>query len=94
MARVTAIIDGTGSIGAAVGPFLGKLARIGVQHVFHFLFLAGWLSGEGAWDRVFYMLMGANMVALLMLVRMVWREMGEGVERREVEGHKNYKTFE
>ena len=43
---------------------------------------------------MFYMLMGANMVALLMLVRMVWREMGEGVERREVEGHKNYKTFE
>ena len=93
MARVTAIIDGTGSIGAAVGPFLGKLARIGVQQVFHFLFLAGWLSGEGAWDRVFYMLMGANMVALVMLVRIVLREMREGVKRREVEGHKNYKTF-
>ena len=57
LATVTAIIDGTGSIGAAIGPFL-----------------AGALSGSGDWDRVFYMLYGADAMALFFLVRLVYQE--------------------
>jgi OPA family glycerol-3-phosphate transporter-like MFS transporter 1/2 len=45
LATVTSIIDGTGSIGAAVGPFL-----------------AGAIEGL---QNVFYMLMAADVVALL-----------------------------
>eukprot|EP00092_Neocalanus_flemingeri_P038990 GFUD01042444.1.p1 GENE.GFUD01042444.1~~GFUD01042444.1.p1 ORF type:complete len:550 (+),score=95.56 GFUD01042444.1:112-1650(+) len=60
LATVTAIIDGTGSIGAAVGPFL-----------------AGWLSGTSSWSSVFYMLMGANSLALIFLARLVWNELRE-----------------
>ena len=51
MATVTAIIDGTGSIGAAVGPFL-----------------AGAIPGTDTKDQlnnVFYMLMGADVVSLI-----------------------------
>ena len=49
LATVTSIIDGTGSIGAAVGPFL-----------------AGWIGGmDNGLDKVFYMLIGADVVALL-----------------------------
>uniref|UniRef100_A0A8C2WRZ5 Solute carrier family 37 member 1 n=1 Tax=Cyclopterus lumpus TaxID=8103 RepID=A0A8C2WRZ5_CYCLU len=47
LSTVTAIIDGTGSVGAALGPLL-----------------AGLLSA-GGWDRVFYMLMTADFLALL-----------------------------
>uniref|UniRef100_A0A8C1KHE2 Solute carrier family 37 member 1 n=1 Tax=Cyprinus carpio TaxID=7962 RepID=A0A8C1KHE2_CYPCA len=47
LSTVTAIIDGTGSVGAAVGPLL-----------------AGLLSAQG-WDQVFYMLMTADFLALL-----------------------------
>uniref|UniRef100_A0A672TE91 Glycerol-3-phosphate transporter-like n=1 Tax=Sinocyclocheilus grahami TaxID=75366 RepID=A0A672TE91_SINGR len=47
LSTVTAIIDGTGSVGAAVGPLL-----------------AGLLSARG-WDQVFYMLMTADFLALL-----------------------------
>uniref|UniRef100_A0A667ZY87 Solute carrier family 37 member 1 n=1 Tax=Myripristis murdjan TaxID=586833 RepID=A0A667ZY87_9TELE len=47
LSTVTAIIDGTGSVGAAVGPLL-----------------AGLLSA-GGWDQVFYMLMTADFLALL-----------------------------
>uniref|UniRef100_A0A673IPW2 Solute carrier family 37 member 1 n=1 Tax=Sinocyclocheilus rhinocerous TaxID=307959 RepID=A0A673IPW2_9TELE len=47
LSTVTAIIDGTGSVGAAVGPLL-----------------AGLLSSQG-WDQVFYMLMTADFLALL-----------------------------
>uniref|UniRef100_A0A672M8P6 Solute carrier family 37 member 1 n=1 Tax=Sinocyclocheilus grahami TaxID=75366 RepID=A0A672M8P6_SINGR len=47
LSTVTAIIDGTGSIGVAVGPLL-----------------AGLLSSQG-WDQVFYMLMTADFLALL-----------------------------
>ena len=48
LATVTAIIDGTGSIGAAVGPLL-----------------AGFVSGYYGWHNVFYMLMAADVFALL-----------------------------
>lgn len=48
LATVTAIIDGTGSIGAAVGPLL-----------------AGLVSQWGGWHNVFYMLMCADLFALL-----------------------------
>uniref|UniRef100_A0A669BBG6 Solute carrier family 37 member 1 n=1 Tax=Oreochromis niloticus TaxID=8128 RepID=A0A669BBG6_ORENI len=47
LSTVTAIIDGTGSVGAALGPLL-----------------AGLLSA-GGWDQVFYMLMTADFLALL-----------------------------
>uniref|UniRef100_A0A3B4BJD1 Major facilitator superfamily (MFS) profile domain-containing protein n=1 Tax=Periophthalmus magnuspinnatus TaxID=409849 RepID=A0A3B4BJD1_9GOBI len=47
LSTVTAIIDGTGSVGAALGPLL-----------------AGLLSTRG-WDQVFYMLMTADFLALL-----------------------------
>uniref|UniRef100_A0A671MF95 Glycerol-3-phosphate transporter-like n=1 Tax=Sinocyclocheilus anshuiensis TaxID=1608454 RepID=A0A671MF95_9TELE len=49
LSTVTAIIDGTGSVGAAVGPLL-----------------AGLLSARG-WDQVFYMLMTADFLALLVI---------------------------
>uniref|UniRef100_A0A8C5D3K7 Solute carrier family 37 member 1 n=1 Tax=Gadus morhua TaxID=8049 RepID=A0A8C5D3K7_GADMO len=49
LSTVTAIIDGTGSVGAAVGPLL-----------------AGVLSA-GGWDQVFYMLMTADFLALLVI---------------------------
>ena len=48
LATVTSIIDGTGSIGAAIGPFL-----------------AGAIPDLG---NVFYMLMGADVVALLVRI--------------------------
>lgn len=57
LATVTAIIDGTGSIGAAIGPFL-----------------AGALAGSDNWDNVFYMLMVADVLALLFLTRLIKRE--------------------
>ncbi|XP_052461462.1 glucose-6-phosphate exchanger SLC37A1 [Carassius gibelio] len=57
LSTVTAIIDGTGSVGAAVGPLL-----------------AGLLSGQG-WDQVFYMLMTADFLALLLLLRLVMKEL-------------------
>ncbi|XP_076858694.1 glucose-6-phosphate exchanger SLC37A1 [Brachyhypopomus gauderio] len=57
LSTVTAIIDGTGSVGAALGPLL-----------------AGLLSAHG-WDQVFYMLMTADFLALLLLLRLVSKEM-------------------
>ncbi|KAE8742622.1 hypothetical protein FOCC_FOCC011846 [Frankliniella occidentalis] len=56
LATVTAIIDGTGSIGAAVGPFI-----------------AGFVAPYG-WNNVFYILMAANIMALLFLCRIVVAE--------------------
>merc|ERR1719449_423882 len=55
LATVTAIIDGTGSIGAAIGPFL-----------------AGALAGD--WNNVFYMLIVADVLALILLTRLVKQE--------------------
>ncbi|XP_028401776.1 glucose-6-phosphate exchanger SLC37A2-like [Dendronephthya gigantea] len=53
MATVTAIIDGTGSIGAALGPLLTSLIS------------------KRSWNDVFYMLIAANVLAALLLVRQV-----------------------
>ncbi|KAM9851358.1 glucose-6-phosphate exchanger SLC37A1 isoform 2-T2 [Aulostomus maculatus] len=57
LSTVTAIIDGTGSVGAALGPLL-----------------AGLLSA-GGWDKVFYMLMAADFLALVLLLRLVMKEL-------------------
>uniref|UniRef100_A0A3P9PKK5 Solute carrier family 37 member 1 n=1 Tax=Poecilia reticulata TaxID=8081 RepID=A0A3P9PKK5_POERE len=57
LSTVTAIIDGTGSVGAALGPLL-----------------AGVLSA-GGWNQVFYMLMTADFLALLLLLRLVTKEL-------------------
>uniref|UniRef100_A0A6Q2YSI1 Major facilitator superfamily (MFS) profile domain-containing protein n=1 Tax=Esox lucius TaxID=8010 RepID=A0A6Q2YSI1_ESOLU len=54
LSTVTAIIDGTGSVGAAIGPLL-----------------AGVLSSRG-WDQVFYMLMAADFLALLVGSKCGW----------------------
>ncbi|XP_060909994.1 glucose-6-phosphate exchanger SLC37A1 isoform X1 [Labrus mixtus] len=63
LSTVTAIIDGTGSVGAALGPLL-----------------AGLLSA-GGWDRVFYMLMTADFFALLLLLRLVTKELSSSKSR-------------
>uniref|UniRef100_A0A8C6LNZ4 Solute carrier family 37 member 1 n=1 Tax=Nothobranchius furzeri TaxID=105023 RepID=A0A8C6LNZ4_NOTFU len=63
LSTVTAIIDGTGSVGAAVGPLL-----------------AGLLSA-GGWHRVFYMLMTADFLALLLLLRLVMKELTSSKSR-------------
>ncbi|KAJ6658733.1 hypothetical protein lerEdw1_019893 [Lerista edwardsae] len=57
LSTVTAIIDGTGSVGAALGPLL-----------------AGLISSRG-WDNVFYMLITADILACLLLSRVVYKEM-------------------
>lgn len=56
LATVTAIIDGTGSIGAAVGPLL-----------------AGMISSS-SWQNVFTMLIISDVIAMLLLVRLVRKE--------------------
>ncbi|KAE8710659.1 putative glycerol-3-phosphate transporter 4 [Hibiscus syriacus] len=56
LATVTAIIDGTGSVGAAIGPLL-----------------TGYISAK-SWNSVFTMLMGAALVAGLLLTRLVVAE--------------------
>ncbi|GBP57338.1 Putative glycerol-3-phosphate transporter 1 [Eumeta japonica] len=58
LATVTAIIDGTGSVGAALGPML-----------------AGVVSARVGWPQVFYMLIACNMLALLLLIRIVRTEL-------------------
>lgn len=59
LATVTAIIDGTGSLGAAVGPFL-----------------AGFFSAT-SWQHVFYMLVMADVLALILLLRLVAKEISK-----------------
>jgi len=66
LATVTAIIDGTGSIGAAIGPFL-----------------AGALSGGDDWGRVFKMLMVADGLALIFLLRLVKQEIERWYQARQ-----------
>lgn len=56
LATVTAIIDGTGSIGAAVGPLI-----------------AGLVSSSG-WENVFHMLVISDVLALILLLRLVRKE--------------------
>jgi len=65
LATVTAIIDGTGSVGAAIGPFM-----------------AGPLSAGGRWDNVFYMLMAADVLALLFLTRLIKNEVKKTLAKR------------
>ena len=48
LATVTAIIDGTGSMGAALGPLL-----------------TGFISNKWGWSYVFYMLIFADVLAML-----------------------------
>ncbi|XP_031841766.1 major facilitator superfamily transporter 16 isoform X2 [Nomia melanderi] len=67
LATVTAIIDGTGSIGAAVGPLL-----------------AGLVSRWSGWHNVFYMLMFADILALLLLSRLVYKDLQKYIYRRAV----------
>ncbi|XP_073142742.1 putative glycerol-3-phosphate transporter 1 [Henckelia pumila] len=62
LATVTAIIDGTGSIGAAVGPLL-----------------TGYISAR-SWSAVFTMLMGAALIAGLLLTRLVVSEVSEKIQ--------------
>ncbi|XP_019554260.2 glucose-6-phosphate exchanger SLC37A2 isoform X1 [Aedes albopictus] len=66
LATVTAIIDGTGSIGAAVGPLI-----------------AGLISSSG-WENVFYMLIVSDILALLLLLRLVSKEISRRSRRRNV----------
>lgn len=58
LATVTAIIDGTGSIGAAIGPFV-----------------AGFVSdNDKKWQNVFYLMMIADLFALISLCRIAIQE--------------------
>mmetsp|Transcript_41120 Transcript_41120/g.101430 ORF Transcript_41120/g.101430 Transcript_41120/m.101430 type:complete len:489 (+) Transcript_41120:164-1630(+) len=58
LATVTAIIDGTGSLGAALGPML-----------------TGYISAHtNDWNNVFFMLYAADLVAGLLLTRLVFKE--------------------
>ncbi|XP_058834501.1 glucose-6-phosphate exchanger SLC37A2 isoform X2 [Topomyia yanbarensis] len=66
LATVTAIIDGTGSIGAAVGPLF-----------------AGLVSSSG-WENVFYMLIASDLCALLLLLRLVGKELNRRSRPRNV----------
>ncbi|XP_072012706.1 glucose-6-phosphate exchanger SLC37A2 isoform X2 [Engystomops pustulosus] len=59
LSTVTAIIDGSGSIGAALGPTLASV-----------------LSSKG-WNYVFYMLIAADLLACLLLSRLVYKEIKE-----------------
>ncbi|XP_065845815.1 glucose-6-phosphate exchanger SLC37A2-like [Oscarella lobularis] len=59
-ATVAAIIDGTGSIGAAVGPFLTG-------------WIAG-SDSETGWKHVFYMLIAASALSGLLLTRILLRD--------------------
>lgn len=56
LATVTAILDGMGSIGAAVGPLIASLVM------------------QAGWDSVFYMMMAADVVAVVCLLRVGLRE--------------------
>jgi OPA family glycerol-3-phosphate transporter-like MFS transporter 1/2 len=57
LATVTSIIDGTGSIGAAVGPLIAGLVQ------------------AGGWQNVFYMLITSNILAMVLLFRLVGKEL-------------------
>ncbi|XP_066265291.1 glucose-6-phosphate exchanger SLC37A2-like isoform X3 [Branchiostoma lanceolatum] len=64
LSTVTAIIDGTGSIGAAVGPLLAGII----------LNKAGASQRAAQWDNVFYMLMASDVLACLFLLRIFVKE--------------------
>ncbi|XP_011499610.1 PREDICTED: sugar phosphate exchanger 2 isoform X2 [Ceratosolen solmsi marchali] len=62
LATVAAIIDGTGSIGAAVGPLL-----------------AGFVSSQGnlknGWHNVYYVLVASEILALVLLSKLVYKDL-------------------
>jgi MFS transporter, OPA family, solute carrier family 37 (glycerol-3-phosphate transporter), member 1/2 len=64
LATVTSIIDGTGSIGAAVGPLIAGLVQ------------------DGGWNNVFYMLIISNIMAMVLLLRLVKKELSKCRRRR------------
>lgn len=64
LATVTSIIDGTGSLGAAVGPLIAGLVQ------------------SGGWQKVFYMLIGSNIMAMVLLFRLMRKEFGKLRRRR------------
>lgn len=64
LATVTSIIDGTGSIGAAVGPLIAGLVQ------------------AGGWQNVFYMLIGSNIIAMVLLFRLARKEFSKLKRRR------------
>ncbi|KAK8537786.1 hypothetical protein V6N13_096411 [Hibiscus sabdariffa] len=68
LATVTAIIDGTGSVGAAIGPLV-----------------TGYISAK-SWSAVFKMLMGAALVAGLLLTRLVVAEVAARVSEPRHQG--------
>ncbi|XP_009374478.2 putative glycerol-3-phosphate transporter 1 [Pyrus x bretschneideri] len=68
LATVTAIIDGTGSVGAAIGPLL-----------------TGYISAI-SWSAVFTMLMGAALIAGLLLTRLVVAEVAAKIEESRSRG--------
>ncbi|XVF54968.1 hypothetical protein PTKIN_Ptkin05aG0223200 [Pterospermum kingtungense] len=68
LATVTAIIDGTGSVGAAIGPLL-----------------TGYISAE-SWSAVFTMLMGAALIAGLLLTRLVVAEVAARISESRSQG--------
>lgn len=61
MAVVTSIIDGTGSLGAAIGPLLAGVIS----------------ESTGSWTDVFYMLIIADIIAAILLSRQFAHEMKE-----------------
>ncbi|XP_068315649.1 putative glycerol-3-phosphate transporter 1 [Pyrus communis] len=68
LATVTSIIDGTGSVGAAIGPLL-----------------TGYISAI-SWSAVFTMLMGAALIAGLLLTRLVVAEVAAKIEESRSRG--------
>lgn len=64
LATVTSIIDGTGSIGAAVGPLIAGLVQ------------------AGGWQNVFYMLIASDIMAMILLSRLMRNEIGKLKRRR------------
>lgn len=64
LATVTSIIDGTGSIGAAVGPLIAGLVQ------------------SGGWENVFYMLISSNIMAMVLLFRLVRKEFSKMKRQR------------
>ncbi|PIK36171.1 putative sugar phosphate exchanger 2 isoform X3 [Apostichopus japonicus] len=68
LSTVTAIIDGTGTIGAAVGPLLTGLISP---------------TNEAGWTYVFLMLAGAEVVGALFMIRQVFKELKSWRNKRK-----------
>ncbi|OXU23239.1 hypothetical protein TSAR_010883 [Trichomalopsis sarcophagae] len=69
LATVTAIIDGTGSIGAAVGPLLAG-------------FVTSQGDPKNAWSNVYYLLMTSEVLALALLAKLVYKDLKLFAQRR------------